>query len=150
MHFEAEAEGSCSTVEKKIFDNLWNTLVALKSGSSNQGASNGKNRPAFTAVLSPNPLTLSGKSAIAKFDTVILNRGGGYDSKTGKFTVPKSGIYQFSFTVFSTNGNTLHMAIVVNGKPIIYVYGAKIHGATGTASPVLELKKRRRRLFEAQ
>ncbi|CAC5375190.1 unnamed protein product [Mytilus coruscus] len=116
MYSEVEAGGSC-----------------LRLG--------GNNRPAFTATLNTHPLTLSGNNVIAKFDNVILNRGDGYDPKTGKFTAPKSGLYQFSFTIMSNGGSELHMVVVKNGNSIMKLYGSKIHGATETANPVLELKE---------
>ncbi|XP_071136759.1 heavy metal-binding protein HIP-like [Mytilus edulis] len=138
MYSEVGAGGSRLRLENKIFDNLLDMIVAIKSGSTNQG---GNNRPAFTATLKTHPLTLSGNNVIAKFDNVILNGGNGYDPKTGKFTAPKSGLYQFSFTIMSNNGAALHMAVSINGKSIMRLYGSKIHGGTETANPVLELKE---------
>jgi hypothetical protein len=37
---------------------------------------------------------------ILKFDHIILNREGGYDSKTGIFTAPRTGLYQISVTIY--------------------------------------------------
>ncbi|XP_076079002.1 cerebellin-1-like [Mytilus galloprovincialis] len=138
MYFEVGAGGSDLGLENNFCDNLLDKIDAIKSGSTNEG---GNNRPAFTAILNTHPLTLSGKNDIAKFDNVILNRGNGYDPKTGKFTAPKSGLYQFSFTIMSNNGAALHMVVALNGKSIVKLYGSKIHGGTETANPVLELKE---------
>ena len=99
----------------------------------------GQKRPAFTATLSGQP-TLSGINAIVKFDNVILNCEGGYDPKTGIFTAPRAGLYQISVTVMSTNGKDLGLHIVKNKQVLLYLYGARLHGSTETANPVLELK----------
>ncbi|XP_063401928.1 heavy metal-binding protein HIP-like [Mytilus trossulus] len=138
MYSEVKAGGSCLRLENKILDNLLDMIVAVKSGSPNSGGNS--YRPAFTATLNTHPVTVSGKF-IPTFDNVILNRGNGYDSKTGKFTAPKSGLYQFSFTIMSNGGSDLNMGVAKNGKFLISLHAAKIHGATATANAVLELKE---------
>ncbi|CAC5422206.1 unnamed protein product [Mytilus coruscus] len=141
LYTEVEAGGSCSKLENKIADNLLDMLVTIKSGSTKPGGDSGKNRPAFTATLGTTKVTYIGPSAIVKFNNVVLNRGGGYEPTTGKFTAPKSGLYQFSFTIMSYSGGELNMAVVKNRSMIMSLYGPKIHGATETANPVLELKE---------
>ncbi|XP_076079003.1 heavy metal-binding protein HIP-like [Mytilus galloprovincialis] len=138
MYSEVKAGGTCLRLENKILDNLLDMIVAIKSGSPNSGGNS--YRPAFTATLSTSPVTVSGQF-IPKFDNVILNRGNGYDPKTGKFTAPKSGLYHFSFTIMSNGGSDLHMGVAKNGKYLISLYATKTHGDTGTANPVLELKE---------
>ena len=79
-------------------------------------------------------------NAIVKFDNVYLNREGGYDPKTGIFTAPRAGLYQISATVMSANGKELVLHIVKNKQVLLYLYGARLHGSTETANPVLGLK----------
>ncbi|CAC5411204.1 unnamed protein product [Mytilus coruscus] len=135
---EVEA-GSCPKLENKIFDNLVDMMVAIKSGSQIYGTSNEKDRPAFTATLKSH-LTLSKDNTI-KFDSVILNKGGGYSPKTGIFTATKTGLYLISATVMSYFGNVLSVYISKNGVNLMNLYGPKIHGGTETANPVLNLEK---------
>ncbi|XP_052081930.1 complement C1q-like protein 3 [Mytilus californianus] len=131
--------GSCPKLENKIFDNLVDMMVAIKSGSQISGTSNEKDRPAFTATLKSH-LTLS-KDATIKYDTVILNQGKGYSPKTGIFTATKAGLYLISATVMSSGGTALGASISKNGANLMNLYGPKIHGGTETANPVLDLEK---------
>ncbi|VDI73280.1 Hypothetical predicted protein [Mytilus galloprovincialis] len=135
---EAET-GSCPKLENKIFDNLVDMMVAIKSGSQISGTSNEKDRPAFTATLK-SQLTFSPGAPI-KFDTVILNQGKGYSPKTGIFTAMKAGLYLISATVMSNGGAYLKAYISKNGVNLMNLYGPKIHGGTETANPVLHLEK---------
>lgn len=47
----------------------------------------------------------------------------------------------FLSQIMSYNGGSLHISVVKNGKTIIAMYCPKIHAATETANPVLELKE---------
>ena len=58
--------------------------------------------------------------AIIQFKKVVLNVGDGYDSVTGIFTVPKSGIYQLTFSgsMYSNTArreNSVYILLNVNG-----------------------------------
>ncbi|XP_071141543.1 collagen alpha-1(VIII) chain-like [Mytilus edulis] len=114
-------------------------MLPIKCGSQTLGVSDNKDRPAFTATLKSH-LSLANGAAI-KFDTVILNRGGGYNPKTGIFTAKKKGLYQISATIMSQGGGELICYIAKNGSNILYLYGPRLHGGSETANPVLELKK---------
>ncbi|XP_076086343.1 complement C1q subcomponent subunit B-like [Mytilus galloprovincialis] len=135
---EVEA-GSCPKLENKIFDNLVDMMVAIKSGSQTSGTGNEKDRPAFTATLTSH-LTLSKDNTI-KYDRVILNQGRGYSPKTGIFTATKTGLYLISATVMSNGGVALGAYISKNGANLMNLYGPGIHGGTETVSPVLNLEK---------
>lgn len=97
-------------------------------------------RPAFTVSLSVHT-TLTTMDEIVKFDRVILNRGIGYDPRTGIFTAPLSGLYQISATIMSSYGSKLHAYIAQNDVYLMDMYGPPLHGSTGTTNLVLELKK---------
>ncbi|XP_052086243.1 collagen alpha-2(VIII) chain-like [Mytilus californianus] len=135
LHDEVKAE-SCTTLERKIVHNLRNMMIPIKCGSQTMGVSDEKDRPAFTATLKSH-LSLSNGAAIT-FDTVILNRGGGYNPKTGIFTAKKKGLYQISATVMLRDGI---FYITKNEIKILSLYGPSLHGASETANPVLELEK---------
>jgi hypothetical protein len=44
-----------------------------------------------------------------------LNKGNGYDPKTGIFTAPTNGIYSFEWTFITSKGSTVYLAAVVDG-----------------------------------
>ncbi|XP_063410440.1 complement C1q subcomponent subunit B-like [Mytilus trossulus] len=125
--------------ENKILDNLVAMMVAIKSGSQMSGRRNEKDRPAFTATLTATASLK--KDNTIKFDTVILNQGGGYSPKTGIFTATQTGLYLISATVMSNGGAHLGAYISKNGANLMNLYGPQIHGGTETANPVLNLEK---------
>ncbi|KAI1897339.1 hypothetical protein AGOR_G00082300 [Albula goreensis] len=53
------------------------------------------------------PHTLTGHVNVIKYSDVILNVGGGYDKKTGVFTAPVTGVYQFFFSYQSGRGREM-------------------------------------------
>ena len=49
-------------------------------------------------------------------NNVVLNKGNGYNSSTGKFTCPTNGIYHFYFNILSNNNQVLNdMSLYKNG-----------------------------------
>lgn len=58
--------------------------------------------PAFYAFLSNNINTLGDHHPI-QFDTVITDNGQSYNHFTGTFTVPATGLYIFTWTVYVRN-----------------------------------------------
>ncbi|XP_053400226.1 collagen alpha-2(VIII) chain-like [Mercenaria mercenaria] len=58
------------------------------------------------------------KNDLVVFDTVILNEGEGYDSATGIFTAPESGLYDFAAHVCIVGGKGANFAIVVEGTEV--------------------------------
>ena len=74
------------------------------------------------------------------FDKVWTNVGNGYNPNTGKFTAPKSGLYQISGTVMSRPGKVLHVYLFKNDKQTLSLYSGTGY-ATGTVNIVLKLQK---------
>jgi hypothetical protein len=74
------------------------------------------------------------------FDKVWTNVGNGYNPNTGKFTAPKSGLYQISGTVTSESGKYLHVYLFKNEKQTVILFSG-LGYATGTVNIVLKLQK---------
>ncbi|XP_061186954.1 complement C1q-like protein 3 [Saccostrea echinata] len=54
-------------------------------------------------------------NTIIKFDDVLLNKGNGFNPKTGVFTAPEDGVYFFQWTFISTRKSTVYVEAVVDG-----------------------------------
>ncbi|XP_045205567.2 complement C1q-like protein 2 [Mercenaria mercenaria] len=78
------------------------------------------------------------------FDTVILNEGEGYDSDTGIFTVPESGLYYFAAHVCIVGGKGANYAIVIEGTEIAAssVYSTKYNCNSVTAVAKVKSEER--------
>ncbi|XP_060729311.1 adiponectin-like [Tachysurus vachellii] len=50
----------------------------------------------------------------------LMNIGKGYDPKTGIFTAPVKGVYYFIFVVFNANDLSTGVALMKNGKNIVF------------------------------
>ena len=74
------------------------------------------------------------------FDKVWTNVGNGYNPNTGKFTAPKSGLYQISGTVMSSAGKLLYVYLFKNEKQTVILFSG-LGYATGTVNIVLKLQK---------
>jgi len=94
--------------------------------------------PAFSASRSQSKSL--GPGEIILFDHVWTNVGNGYNPNTGKFTAPKSGLYQISGTVMSASGKTLEVHLFKNDKQTISLYTGSGY-ATGTVNIVFKLQK---------
>ena len=74
------------------------------------------------------------------FDHVWTNVGNGYNPNTGKFTAPKSGLYQISGTVMSQHRKLLYVYLFKNDKQTVSLYAGTGY-ATGTVNIVFKLQK---------
>ena len=74
------------------------------------------------------------------FDKVWTNVGNGYNPNTGKFTAPKSGLYQISGTIMSVAGKLLYVYLFKNDKQTVSLF-AGLGNNTGTVNIVLKLQK---------
>lgn len=77
---------------------------------------------AFHAVSDKRKITHLGTNENIKFETILLNTGGGYHSQHGLFIAPKAGIYLFSTSVL-TSGTELYAQITKNGLPLAKAFG---------------------------
>lgn len=109
--------------------------VNLPSGGLNVGSgqlkvdSSGRvtmsNQPAFTAYnAAANGI---GTTTVIVWTNTELNRGGHYNTATGRFTAPVSGVYFFSYRVLTAAGITTQPRLAKNG--------GWIDGATTYSNP---------------
>lgn len=83
-------------------------------------------QPAFYAWLSGGTTTTTGN--YAGFTSVRLNRGGHYNTSTGRFTAPTAGVYRFLFSALwrqqsGTSSGEISMSVNgsnVNGRGLAY------------------------------
>ena len=57
-----------------------------------------------------------GINHIIPFDKVLLNEGNAFNTHTGIFHCPQSGVYLFSFNIESNNYGVIAAKLVVDGK----------------------------------
>ncbi|XP_061183611.1 complement C1q-like protein 4 [Saccostrea echinata] len=50
------------------------------------------------------------------YENVVTNEGGAYNPATGKFTVPRKGLYLFTWYTLSNPSTSSHAGLYVNGK----------------------------------
>ncbi|XP_011442511.2 complement C1q-like protein 4 isoform X1 [Magallana gigas] len=98
------------------------------------------NAVAFSAGLSKN-LVLA-HTEIVVYDRIFTNVGTGYDSNTGKFRCPTSGVYVFQFHSVANQDKTIWTELWHNGYYICSMYGhTSSDYASGGNSVVLRLTK---------
>ncbi|XP_037619978.1 complement C1q-like protein 4 [Sebastes umbrosus] len=109
--FKRQRGCCCATLElQKVEDQIYTRVMDLSTRISQLGDSLleviGGMRVAFTASMSSRtkcfgPFT--GNIPIP-YDVITLNHGRGYNPALGIFTVPRPGLYSFSFSVYSRVG----------------------------------------------
>jgi hypothetical protein len=78
---------------------------------------------------------------IVKFEKILTNNKNCYNPTTGVFTAPKTGLYQVSATVMSSNLKMLHVHLWQNEKPLVALYAAVGYNES-TANTSLEPNNR--------
>ncbi|KAL3836797.1 hypothetical protein ACJMK2_022210 [Sinanodonta woodiana] len=77
------------------------------------------------------------------YHNVLFNEDGAFDSSTGMYRCPVSGVYFFIFTVCSANSRRIHATLVLNGQEKFEVFGGVgtdntyLHDSVGTGSAIL-------------
>jgi len=66
--------------------------------------------------------TVYHSNLVIPFDGVLLNLGSAYDPKTGIFTAPYGGTYQFTFSVCSTPNHWIVLEFYLNYASIDKIY----------------------------
>lgn len=90
---------------------------------------------AFVCLILSGPVAFTAKldicdsypcsAGVLKFNTVVLNQGGGYDRNTGIFSCPLEGFYHF----------TVHASVYGRGQCAIYKNGEKVVSLYHTTLP---------------
>jgi hypothetical protein len=86
--------------------------------------------------------TTLGQKQTIEFDEIITNIGNGYNGVSGVFTVPITGIFQFSTTMlkFTSTENEIHTQLMLNNNGIGQNFG-NINRASGTQTVIVSAQK---------
>lgn len=100
------------------------------------GGGGGATPSVRVAYNAPNQTVTAGSWQTIKYLTVITDAGTAYSTTSGTFTVPTTGLYQFTASIKSTTafvmtaGNEMAFKILKNGSTIIAYYTADGIGIT--------------------
>ncbi|XP_071125658.1 complement C1q tumor necrosis factor-related protein 3-like [Mytilus edulis] len=139
VYFFGQVKAACTVNEDITTCRNENLLRILLNALQTKNQNNIK-RPVFFASLTKDT-TLTNITTILKFDDVRTNIGNGYDSTTGVFTAPKSGIYKFNCLIRAKGSNEVHFQLNKNDKLYTWGYVSKGHYNSQTISSVVKLIK---------
>lgn len=95
---------------------------------------------AFSARVKPSYEDIAPWATI-KFSSVETNIGDGYNSKTGVFTAPRTGVYVFYSHILTKGGyHIIETALTVNGDTKLWLYSAGHSSAHGSGSNMLVIR----------
>ncbi|XP_061193383.1 cerebellin-1-like [Saccostrea echinata] len=99
--------------------NSVNELLDARFASLMANQTDNSNQIAFEAqILSAPGMEFKGsRDSVIRFDRVNLNVGNAYDSTTGKFTVPKDGLYFFGWHILPSYYTVTTTSLTVNNFP---------------------------------
>ena len=80
---------------------------------------------------------------VFKFTTIVSNIGDGYDSSTGNFTAPFTGVYMFTATLCAYSKKSMYAHLIAAGTTLAVTrhYNADAHGTCTSISGVAKLSK---------
>ena len=98
------------------------------------------NHIAFYATLSAH--TTLGQKQTIEFDQILTNIGNGYNGVSGVFTVPITGVYQFSTTMlqFTSTQNEIHTQLMKNNNVVGQNFGNS-NRASATQTVIVSAQK---------
>ncbi|XP_051899606.1 complement C1q tumor necrosis factor-related protein 3-like [Pristis pectinata] len=79
------------------------------------------NQVIFDVKRSGNGETVTAVTTII-YNKVNVNKGKGYNCKTGKFTAPKGGLYFFSYSSLPGRGTKTDVQLLKNGKEVSLIH----------------------------
>ncbi|KAL3836799.1 hypothetical protein ACJMK2_022212 [Sinanodonta woodiana] len=77
------------------------------------------------------------------YHSVLFNEDGAFDSSTGMYRCPVSGVYFFTIAACSSNSQRIHVNLILNGQVKFEVFGGVgndntiIHDSLGSGSTIL-------------
>ena len=97
---------------------------------------------AFYAYMNA-PMTNIGGHHILLFDVIKANLGFGLHSNAGVFTVPKSGIYVFTWTIRVFDNGVHRVELVVNGQVVgaLFPHSGAHDNDTGSTTAVVSVNE---------
>ena len=96
---------------------------------------------AFSAYLDKTVPHL-GINHVIPFDKVLLNEGNAFNTHTGMFHCPQSGVYLFTFTIESNSLGVIAAKLIVDGaNQVNAATGGSVHGVytTGGATAIVRV-----------
>ena len=78
------------------------------------------------------------------YDSVVTNVGGSYNSQTGIFTAPVSGVYVFNFAEMIDPGHNEYLELMKDGIHVMWNYGHAVgasHLASSSRTATVEVNK---------
>merc|ERR1711879_38857 len=120
--------------------NMFAVYFAFFLGLFCLGMAQTQQEVAFSAGLTKHEYLAANQ--IVVYRTIFTNIGGGYDSNTGKFKCPVSGLYVFQFHALSHSGSNMWLELHHNYNYVASIYGHVDNDyASGGNSVILKLSK---------